>query len=135
MKTKKSIKDLTNEEKESLLKRATELFSNNVYQRCDTIAELLNKGLLGTCENCEFEPFYAYYENEKTANIEDYDTGEVYQYWSINEHFAKFLSKYTDQYIAYVDELELYIWASNYCTDDDYNKLLMNAIYESNTEE
>jgi hypothetical protein len=68
---------------------------------------------------------YAGYENwELESGMEENEYGdyyEVYQYYIITDHGAKFLEDYTDEIVYYHEELDMYLWGiTHFGTSWDY---------------
>lgn len=68
---------------------------------------------------------YVGYENWELENgleeNEDGDYLEVYQYYIISDHGARFLKEYTDELVFYNEQLDLYLWGiTHFGTSWDY---------------
>lgn len=92
----------------------------NGYLDYRALSKIVGDGILN---NNIFQ--YAGYENwELTSGVEENEYGdyyEVYQYYIIDDHGAKFLEDYTDEIVYYHEELDMYLWGiTHFGTSWDY---------------
>ena len=100
--------------------KVSEYGLENGYLDYYTLSEIVGDCVLN---NNIFQ--YAGYENwELTSGVEENEHGdylEVYQYYIINDHGAKFLEDYTDEIVYYHEELDMYLWGiTHFGTSWDY---------------
>lgn len=66
-------------------------------------------------ENEEYTKRIEEIEQDIDSLKNDFEWNEFYQYYIISESGAEILKEWTDEYVAYNSELDLYIWGVSHC--------------------